>query len=142
MESDLYERGDAVRVTVGRGFEMRARVMLDTGGPTLIVGRKQPGDTKRVKREAVRPARPPKKVTKPKPKLPRSRPAVELHKLAIAPSPHGMCALQRQSRPPTKAEMIEGEWSICGTWIESRSAPQRGETTCPQCRTLLKMEPQ
>ncbi len=116
--------------------------MLDLGGDTLIVGRKEPKSTKRVARSDVRPARAQKPTPAPPKKTRPDRQRPDPQNLAIAASQHGMCALMRQSRPPTKTEMIEGQWSLCCTWLEAKKAPERGEPTCPKCRTILKLEPQ
>jgi hypothetical protein len=43
------------------------------------------------------------------------------------------CALQRQAHPPTKTEMVEGAWTLCGKWISSRSSPTHGAVTCATC---------
>lgn len=133
-----YERGDKVLVKVDTNAWMRARILADTGGDEVVVVARRAFDPKRsqrVPRSLVRvdsaPEAPPQK------KPTRRR---DTRQLYCSESEHGLCALQRQARAPSRAEMAGGAWSLCGTWITSRSAPKKLEPTCPDCRRRLKME--
>lgn len=114
--------------------------MLDVGGDTVVVGRDQPGSLKRARREDIKPERMPEPA-RPRRAPPPPKPVnTDPTKLHCTESPHGLCALQRQASPPRRQEMAEGQLSICGEWLTGRSAPKRGEPTCPRCRILLKLE--
>lgn len=133
---EFYERGARVLVRTADRW-LAGRVVLDTGGPTVIVGRsKQPKSTKRVARASVKPERAPAPAAEPARPVPKRRPLPNVQSLACMDG----CALQRQSRPPTRAEMAEGAWTLCNSWVSSRSAPKKGEPTCPDCRKLLGLE--
>jgi len=51
----------------------------------------------------------------------------------------GWCALQAQARPVSQAELIEGVWTTCGTWVQARTKPTPREPSCDKCRSRLKM---
>lgn len=139
----MFERGQLVMVRLrAREEPVEAEVVLDLGEDTLIVDPcGDPATMRRVPRRAVangvhrEPPKPKKKpVVKPKP-------AIDMAKLSCMETGHGWCATQTQTRSLTRAEVIEGVWTICCTWAESRSVPSRREPTCPRCREELKMEP-
>lgn len=130
MPSDPFERGAAVRVHV-EGTVRKARVLIDLGGETLIVGQQKPKTARRVKREAVKPEKRPKA---PELQLDPST----LHCVEIDGQ---WCALQHQAKPPTRREMAEGVSTICAKWTTARCAPTQVEPTCQTCRKRLKLEP-
>lgn len=132
MSATLYRRGEAVRVRLdGEGSALRkARVLIDLGGETLIVGQQKPKTTRRVKREAVQPEK--------RPRVPDLKidPAA-LHCVEIDGQ---WCALSRQASPPTRKEMAEGVSTMCSKWISARCAPTQTEPTCQTCREWLKLD--
>lgn len=137
MPAEPFERDTTVRVRASSSGHawVRARVLVDLGGEDLVVARSKPQSSRRVRREDVRldeQVRPPS----PRPEAAEH----DLTRLHCIEGPAGRCAVQRQSKPPTRAEMAEGQWSMCSTWLTSRSAPQVGEPSCPRCRTILGME--
>lgn len=117
--SDLYRRGDCVRVRINRAGSAwaRAYVLLDLGADTIVIGRQTPETVKRVQRSDV--------------KRLAARPILCLK------SENGICALQRQSTPPSKSQLVTGVLSMCGEWLTSRTAPRQHEPTCAKCRAIL-----
>jgi len=149
MVSDMFERGQPVMVRLrARDQPVEAEVVVDLGEKTLVVDvYGDPARLARVPRRAVKngmdcedPA-PVKrrKVMPPNTVSGRKLPAKTA--LKCLETEHGWCATQAQARKLTKAEVIAGVWTLCGTWAESRSLPEKREPTCPDCRAQLKMEP-
>lgn len=144
MPSDPFVRNERVQVrvsTTGHAW-VRATVLVDLGGETLIVGRKNPSSTKRVPRESVKSE---ERSVIPTSKVERRTTGkrkrdVDTSKLYCAEGPNGLCVLQRQSSPPRKAEMVDGTWSLCGEWLTSRSAPKKTGPTCPTCVTRVEQQ--
>lgn len=104
-----FERGAPVAWGGGRGL-----VLMDVGEPTVVV-RRVDGVSFRVAREELQPD------------------ASQVPELWGFVVDVRFCALQRQAHPPTKAEMVEGAWTLCGKWVSSRSSPTRGTVTCTVC---------
>lgn len=130
-----FRRGDRVFIPgSSKSVWVEATVLLDLGTDTLIVGKKSAASTQYIKRSNVK--------TKPKkPTVPASeKRKVSNRKLyCVANDPH-LCALQRQSNAPSKIEMTEGVFAMCGAFVSSMSAPKKVEPTCPTCRSRLGME--
>lgn len=144
MVFGMFERGQHVMVRLrARDKPVEAEVVLDVGDETVLVDPYgDPSRLARVPRRAVTNGVPPK----PKPKvLPpgtvRGRRLPSPSRLACLETEHGWCGTQAQARKLTKAEVIAGVWTLCGTWAESRVLPLTREPTCPECRAQLKMEP-
>lgn len=141
--TDTLDRGEKVQVRMaGRGVAwIRAHVVLDLGGDTLIVARANPSSTKRVPRDFVRseerePAGP-SKVARETPEKPKMQ-TTTTSDLYTSDGPHGLCVLQRQANPPRKGQMVDGTWAVCGAWLTSRSSPKKREPTCPRCLKRLE----
>lgn len=120
-----FRRGALVRVQLGddTAVVVEGRVLVDLGGKTVVIDRhRDPAKLSRVERSRLSPLN-----------------GSDL-KLHCAATEHGWCALQHQARPPTAAEMGAGQWTICGTWAESRGAPEKREPSCNDCRKYVGME--
>lgn len=105
----MMDRGTPVSWSGGQGT-----VVLDVGDATVVV-RRDDGASFRVAREDL---------------VSIERPKPDLWGFVVDAR---FCALQRQSHPPTKTEMVDGAWTLCGKWVSSRSAPTKGVVTCMTC---------
>lgn len=115
MVTTMLDRGTPVSWSGGTGI-----VVSDVGDATVVV-RREDGGAFRVAREDL------VTIDRPKPDLWGF--VVDAH----------FCALQRQSNPPTKTEMVDGAWTLCGKWVSSRSAPTKGPVTCATCVTRAEV---
>lgn len=105
----MFERGSGVHWPSGRGT-----VLSDLGEDTVVV-RRVDGVSFRVPREQLEVD---------------EQPPVERWGFVVDAK---FCALQRQAHPPSKSEMVEGAWTLCGKWISSRSSPTQATVTCSTC---------
>lgn len=120
-----FKRGAKVLVQPGfrQGAQLPAQVVLDSGAPTIVVNATEdPAKMQRVPRTRVQPER----------AVPQGP-----QKFYCEESPHGLCVMQRQASPPTTSEMAEGQWTLCSTWVTSRSRPKKSVPTCNRCRHRL-----
>lgn len=108
----LYDRGQLVHVKVGTVL-VPMHVLFDTGGKVIVSRHNKPTDTERVKRSDIQIPRP--------------------EKLACLKTERGICATQRQTRPPTKIEVIEGVITMCSLWAQGTTGTHRAEPTCERC---------
>lgn len=134
-----FERDDVVLVRSPAGSSEEGQVVLDTGQATIVVTRNdEPAHTRRVARDSVSAVNGAASVKPPAP-TPQERPLPSPTALKCLESPHGWCAMQIQTRPLTQGELVDGVWSICGEWMQSRTKPTRRAPTCPACRRCLKL---
>jgi hypothetical protein len=120
----LFRRGTLVRVQLGDDGTVVAegRVLVDLGTKTVVVDRhRDPTKLSRIDRERLAPLNPDSR-------------------LHCVPTERGWCATQRQARAPTAAEMAGGQWTLCGTWATSRTAPEKREASCAGCRSYAGLE--
>lgn len=138
-----FERDEPVLVYIANMPVEEGRVVLDIGDTTIVVTRNDiPAHTRRVGRNSVSEANG-ASVPVPEPPPPaKERLAVSLQALKCLHTDRGWCALQAQARPVTGAELIEGLWSMCGVWLESRIKPEKREPTCAQCRERVGLPEQ
>lgn len=142
--TEPFDRGEKVQVRIaGSGVAwIRAHVLVDLGGDSIVVARAKPGSSKRVPRGDVRseerkPAGP-SKVARHQPERPDMQAVtVTTTDFYTTDGPAGLCALQRQASPPRRSEMVDGTWAMCGAWLTSRSAPKKRQPTCPECLKRL-----
>lgn len=143
MVFGMFERGQLVMVRLrARDKPVKAEVVLDVGDETVLVDPYgDPTRFARVPRRAVTNGvqQEPPRAKKTPVFTPHELPSVTA--LSCMETDHGWCATQVQARKLTKAEVIAGVWTLCGTWAESRTLPLKREPTCPECRAQLKMEP-
>jgi hypothetical protein len=116
----IFERGQQVRVEVGKGYFKRAVIVLDAGRPEVVVSMEgfDPEATRRVRRTDI---------------------LLGVQRELLCVDRDGvMCALQRQASPPRPAEFAQGVWTVCGMFVSTRSKPVRRQTDCKECARLLK----
>jgi len=53
----------------------------------------------------------------------------------------GACVVQRQTAPPSRAELRVGVWSLCGRWLETREPLARLTPSCDECLKDLRVSP-
>jgi hypothetical protein len=143
MVVGMFERGQLVMVRLrARDEPVEAQVVLDVGDATVVVDPYgDPARFRRVPRRAVTNGAPQKAPAVRKPAVVRERKLSEVTALSCMETEHGWCATQIQARKLTKAEVIDGVWTLCHTWAESRTLPLTREPSCPRCRERLEMEP-
>ncbi len=113
----MFGRGQTVYLRYALSEPRKAVVLVDTGGPEVVVTRYQDAHkTERILREAL-----------------SLEPVFEVPPLQVVTTKNGDCALQRQSRKLTSRDMADGQWTLCGEWVQSRSKPAMAQPTCEVC---------
>ena len=111
----MFDRGARVLLA---GDEP-ARVLFDDGATLVVRTGATPSTARRVARENVRPDEGKRDL------------------LYCVETGRGLCVLQRQADPPGAKEMAEGQWTLCGLWVQTRSKPTKLKSDCTECLGLL-----
>jgi hypothetical protein len=113
----LFERGQTVYLKYALSEPRKGVVLSDTGGPEVVITRfSDPRETERILREALSP-----------------EPVFEVPPLQVVTTERGDCATQRQSRKLGRRDMAEGQFTICGLWVQTQTPPARAQPTCKVC---------
>ena len=121
----MFERGENVWLRFAMSPPRRAIVLADLGEDAVVVTRySDPSKTERIARHAL-----------------SREPDFEVPPLMVVTTDRGDCALQRQARRLTAKDMADGQFTICGTWVQTRTKPPRAKPTCPQCIEYLTPAP-
>ena len=117
----MFERGQTVYLKYALSEPRKALVLLDTGGSDVVVTRySDPRETERILREAL-----------------SVEPVFEVPPLQVVTTERGDCAMQRQARKLVRKDMAEGQFTVCGLWVQSQTPPAQSQPTCKVCVARL-----
>lgn len=118
---ELFARGENVWLRFAMAKPRRAVVLSDAGADHVVIARfNDPAKTERVARYGL-----------------SREPDFEVPPLMVVTTDHGDCAMQRQANPLTAKDMAQGQFTVCGTWVQTRTKPPTEKPTCPRCIEYL-----